>query len=44
LGVDSERQLDEILAAAGAGPVPEGYQCFQTQDAELLNPSLWVLG
>ncbi|MGB6241437.1 MAG: aldo/keto reductase [Castellaniella sp.] len=43
LGVDSERQLNEILTVSDAGPVPDGYQSLQTQDINLLNPSLWKL-
>ncbi|MBV2181847.1 MAG: aldo/keto reductase [Castellaniella sp.] len=43
LGVDSVGQLDEILAIADEGPVPPSYRALQTQDAALLNPSLWKL-
>lgn len=43
LGVDSESQLAEIVIAAEEGPLPDGYQALQTQDPELLNPSLWNL-
>lgn len=43
LGVDSVEQLDEILSIVDEGPVPDGYQSLQTQDAALLNPSLWKI-
>ncbi len=43
LGVDTPSQLTEILAAVDDGPLPDGYQIFQTQDPELLNPSLWKI-
>jgi len=41
LGVDSAEQLDEILAIADEGAVPDGYQSMQTQDVDLLNPTHW---
>lgn len=41
LGVDSVTQLRQILAAA-EGPLPAGYEMFQTEDELLLNPALWV--
>ncbi len=41
LGVDGVEQLDEILAIADEGPIPDSYRALQTQDVALLNPSLW---
>lgn len=43
LGVDSRSQLAQIIAVAGEGPLPDGYQSLSTTDVELLNPSLWKL-
>lgn len=40
LGVDSVRQLSEILQAAD-GPPPQDDPEFATADADLINPARW---
>jgi aryl-alcohol dehydrogenase-like predicted oxidoreductase len=41
VGVDSERQLREILEAAH-GPVPQAPAALRTDDPNLLNPARWA--
>jgi aryl-alcohol dehydrogenase-like predicted oxidoreductase len=41
VGVDSVRQLDEILQAA-QGPAPQMPDAVRTDDVDLLNPSRWL--